>query len=1256
MFIFFALKINFEEDISKALPKNREVDVYNNFFNKIKVSEKIIFYLSSPDVNTEVLIETADAVTAKLEHELYPEYVKEINYKFSQDTYLELYDFVIQNLPLFLTKRDYQAIDTLIQKQNTDRTMQSNYNMLMSPAGFAMKKFITADPLSLAQFAVRKFMQLNVSDAYISENDRIFTKDRKSLVFFIVPANQSGETSKNAVMLEKLDKIITETNLALKNKVNINYFGSVPVAVGNAKQLKKDIMLTVSLGMLGIFLFVFWYYKKIWLAFISFTPAIFGGSMALATIYFIKGSMSAIALGAGSILLGIIVDYVFYVYNNYNLNKDGEKVVGEMSFTLLICSLTSITAFFSLLFVKSPILQDLGLFAGLSIGGAALFSIIALPQFFDRLIKEGKNKEIPSIIASFISFPLHKSKIALSVLVLLTVTALFFASRAGFETDMSQMNYMSPEMKKTEKMISADSEALLKSVYLISQGNSIDDALEKMNSISPLVKQLSSKGLVTQFSSISEIIPPKSVQKSKIEDWKRFWTAEKKELLKKNLQSSAGKFSFNENAFSAFYDKLDADYSIVSIDSTLGNHPIFREFTNKARDKIFLSSILKVTQEKRNDLLASLRTNKDVAVFDRQEFTNSIVEGIKLDFSLLVNLALILVSLVILLSFGRIEIGLPVAVPMFLSWLLVLGFMAVAGIKFNIFNIIISTFIFGLGTDYSILMMRGLQNEYKSGIKGLNSYKSSIIVSSVTTIIGVGVLIFAKHPSLNSIALISIIGMLAVALLAFIIQPLSFRIITHSFNKKRSYPLTLINLFFTAMTLSMFVVGCIIGYIAGHLVFTLFPFTKRNRKIKYVYHWLMAFLCGIDVRANFHIKKRIIKSPEEDFSKPAVIICNHQSHVDIPLFIMMNPKLILLTNDWVWNSKFFGSVIRFADYYPIAWGYENSITVLEDRVKEGYSIVVFPEGTRSKDGKINRFHKGAFFIAEKLGLDILPVLMHGSGNAISKDELIVKKSTISIKFLDRIPFGDTSIGETYQDRTKNIAAFYKEKYEEFRLECETPDFFRDKVIKNYIYKGPVLEWYVRSKLSAENNYSLFHELLPKKGKIIDIGCGYGYVDYMLSFLSPDREISAFDFDEDKIIIAQHCFNKPDKLTFRKLDATNFEYEKADAFLLSDVLHYFSYQKQMEVLEKCIESLNDGGLILIRDANSNLQKRNSITKLSEIWSTLSGFNKAKYSEMNFETEKSISAAAERNNISVEIIDDSRFTSNVIYLLRKNLHDG
>ena len=114
--------------------------------------------------------------------------------------------------------------------------------------------------------------------------------------------------------------------------------------------------------------------------FISFFPAIFGGIVALAILFILKGKMSTIALGIGSVLLGIIVDYALYIYNLQKAKGSIEQVIRDMSMPILMCSITTAIAFFSLMFVKSEVLRDLGLFAGLSIIGAAFFSLIVLPH------------------------------------------------------------------------------------------------------------------------------------------------------------------------------------------------------------------------------------------------------------------------------------------------------------------------------------------------------------------------------------------------------------------------------------------------------------------------------------------------------------------------------------------------------------------------------------------------------------------------------------------------------------------------------------------------------------------------------------------------------------------------------------------------------------------------------------------------------------------------------------------------------------
>ena len=56
----------------------------------------------------------------------------------------------------------------------------------------------------------------------------------------------------------------------------------------------------------------------------------------------------------------------------------------------------------------------------------------------------------------------------------------------------------------------------------------------------------------------------------------------------------------------------------------------------------------------------------------------------------------------------------------------------------------------------------------------------------------------------------------------------------------------------------------------------------------------------------------------------------------------------------------------------------------------------------------------------------------------------------------------------------------------------------------------------------EKNYEVLHALIPKQGRVYDIGCGYGYFSMMMAYMSPQRNILGLDFDEEKIKIAHHA--------------------------------------------------------------------------------------------------------------------------------------
>jgi len=255
-----------------------------------------------------------------------------------------------------------------------------------------------------------------------------------------------------------------------------------------------------------------------------------------------------------------------------------------------------------------------------------------------------------------------------------------------------------------------------------------------------------------------------------------------------------------------------------------------------------------------------------------------------------------------------------------------------------------------------------------------------------------------------------------------------------------------------------------------------------------------------------------------------------------------------------------------------------------------------------------------------------------------------------LKFLPRIASDDAAYGVGYAERTKKISKYFKKEYNAYREAVEYPEYFKHDLIGNYLYKGPVLEWYLRIKYRLEGKYRLFHELVPKSGKIVDVGCGYGLMSYALAFSGENREITAIDYDADKIEVAKNCLKIPENLSFKVGDVVNFQYDKSDVFIVSDVLHYLTSDGQQQLLKNMFENLNRNGVLIIRDGDKDKSNRHKGTKFTEFISTNIGFNKTQ-NELNYISGEIIKDFGKENDLDVEIIDKSKLTSNTIFVLRK-----
>lgn len=240
----------------------------------------------------------------------------------------------------------------------------------------------------------------------------------------------------------------------------------------------------------------------------------------------------------------------------------------------------------------------------------------------------------------------------------------------------------------------------------------------------------------------------------------------------------------------------------------------------------------------------------------------------------------------------------------------------------------------------------------------------------------------------------------------------------------------------TLASLLVYLLGCLVINIFAIFYVPLRKLLRLKRNIlPTILHQFGSTVCWL--LQILGSKVRIRNEHHETFDKPAIIVCNHQSHLDLMAHLSLSPKIVFLTNDWVWRSPFFGFAIRHAGYCPVSEGMDYLKPRLQSLIEQGYSISIFPEGTRSRDCSIGRFHKGAFQLAEELNVDILPVVLHGAGRALPKGGVYMRSYPITLEVEKRIsPEQLGQLGSTTLERTKWFRRFYIEKYAQLSNEIE----------------------------------------------------------------------------------------------------------------------------------------------------------------------------------------------------------------------------
>jgi 1-acyl-sn-glycerol-3-phosphate acyltransferase len=130
---------------------------------------------------------------------------------------------------------------------------------------------------------------------------------------------------------------------------------------------------------------------------------------------------------------------------------------------------------------------------------------------------------------------------------------------------------------------------------------------------------------------------------------------------------------------------------------------------------------------------------------------------------------------------------------------------------------------------------------------------------------------------------------------------------------------------------------------------------------------------------------------------------NHTSNADAPAIVGAIPRRIaILGRKSLFDIPVVGTAFRLAKFVPV--DRENrdaalaSVKQAVEYIREGYSFLVYPEGTRSPDGRLGRFKKGSFAMAIEAGIPIVPVACSGAHRIMKKNSLIIRPGKVKVRF------------------------------------------------------------------------------------------------------------------------------------------------------------------------------------------------------------------------------------------------------------------
>lgn len=1220
---WFSSRIDLEEDILDMLPRNdRQIDDYRYALGKFRQIDRVYLDIRIDRDDSDTLAHAADEVYSRFATN---ENFVRITYRVEMGGQGKVIGFLTGALPNLFTDADAEALKTNLAPDEVRQHLTTMRRKLAGPEGMVLKDLVAADPVGMSALVVAKVLPLQTGfgDAQVVDG-RITSGDGRHVLMLAEPKFASSDSKASGVLVWEMERVVSDVEKAFPG-VHVAITGGHRMAVDNASIIRKDATRCIAIGSAGMIVLCFVAYRRRWLAPVSFIPSLFGTLMAGVVLMLWQKHLSAIATGFASIAVGITVDYAIHII--YHLDDTGSRDHREIGrhlsrlvFPVALGVITTIAAF--LVMMTSPLhgYQQLGLLGAVGVVFSAAFALFILPLLIPVAKKSGQPPLwLTTVWEKYFRWESRRRAWLVLGVVGLTGVMMFGATRLKFEGDITRLNGITPATRHDENLIQQTWGGALGMTMVVARGETPEAALAQNDRVLAALTRATN---VASVYSLASVCPSPEVQRTNLRRWREFWTSERRTDLRATLEQVGAELGFRAGAFDKFWHSMEGEQPLLTLDMFRGTplENVLNERVALGTNDHAISTLVKLKDRAAvGQLRAAL---PDTIVLDSKGLADHIADMARDGLKRFALWSAVVVGGLLFLSLASVELVLMTLLPIAIGLTWTFGLMGWLGLPIDLMNSIFVIFVIGVSEDYAVFLVTSKLDEWRGrpGMTAVNS--ASVLVSALTTIFGFGVMVIANHPVLFSMGVTVLIGMGFAFLATLIVVPIGMDILLFK-PQPRGAPRWW-HLFAAVWCGLYLLVSQTFVFGMMRPLFKLFSPATAAARLRRLSQLAMSGL----VRSFPFGKVEYQNFAPNTFARPAIVISNHQSAVDVLAVFIVSSDLCMTVKKRVYDTPILGVACQCLGHVPIEAG--QPVATLErcrQRLSVGLSLHFFPEGTRSHDGYVQRFHRGAFELAVELQQDVLPIVLCDTNTVMPRDAYWFEPFHTTVRALPRVTPQNFDYSLGVVALMKHCETLVRDGLQKQLDEINTPRVVRRKVERLYRYQGIYVEQFVKWKMKLDPFFLKLDAVVPRQAHVLDLGCGYGMAAHWLAAFTDTRTFWGVDYDEDKIRVAQRSAAENARIKFTQGDLLEGDLPTGDAALLLDVLHYWTADKQQLILTKVRQSLRPGGRLILRDgARAESDAHRNIHRW-EVFATRMGMNRTKEG-LHFQTLAEMEAMLKR----------------------------